>query len=86
MFKTWLVSAMYSMAKQYFDSDLFERVRVLVKQLLDEDIPGSEKKQIVIDAAQAEFKDMKSIFRTSMMGDIETIIQLVWLKLDGAKQ
>lgn len=73
--KSILLSLLYSIARKYFDKDLFERVRALVVSLLSEDIPGDEKRELVRKAIKGEWKDVSTIV-------VDTIIQLVLLRLN----
>ena len=71
--QTLLITLMYTMALRYFDKDLFIRVEALVKNLMNKDIPGDQKRQMVRDAIKVEFTDIKNI-------TIDSIIQIVLMK------
>ena len=70
--KSILISAIYALAKKVFDRELFERVETYFYKLVDEDIPGTKKKEWVIHWIKEETSEVKTAF-------IDTIVQLVWL-------
>lgn len=59
--KTFLINILYRIARMYFDEDLFARVEQLVVGLIDSELPGETKRELVKEAALAEFKDLVSI-------------------------
>lgn len=71
--KVILAALLYKIARQYFDKDLFDRVELLVTQLMNDKIPGDEKREIVRAAVKAEWVDISHII-------VDTIIQIVLLK------
>lgn len=74
--KTILLGLLYSIARQYFDKDLFERVQILVTQLMDRELAGDVKRNIVREAIKKEWYDVSTI-------TVDTIIQMVLLKFKG---
>lgn len=68
-----LLTLLFNIAYRYFDNDLFSRIQVLVLALMDENIPGDQKREKVRAAIKVEFVDISTII-------IDTIIQLVLLK------
>jgi hypothetical protein len=91
MIKSLLLSALYKIARQYFDRDLFVRVEQLVIAMLGDDLSGDEKRQKVREAALAEFRDLASITGgvvkseagavSSLLGiAVDTIIQVVLMR------
>lgn len=73
MTKTLLLNILYRIARQYFDKDLFDRIRALVVALMSADLTGDEKRAEVRKAIFAEWKDVKTIV-------IDTIIQVILIK------
>ena len=71
--KSILISILYTVARQYFDKDLFTRIENLVVSLLDSDAPGDERKKMVRAAVWEEWEDVRAIF-------IDTIVQVVLMK------
>lgn len=71
--KVVLLSLLYSVATQYFDKELFKRIRILTLDLNNQNLTGEEKRYIVREAIKKEFKDVSTI-------TIDAIIQIVLLK------
>jgi len=73
MAKSLLLALLYQIARQYFDKDLFKRVEKLVLQLMNADMPGDAKREVVRKAIRAEWVDIKTI-------TIDTVTQVVLLR------
>lgn len=71
--QTLLLTLLFNIAYRYFDQDLFNRIQTLVIELMDETIPGDQKREKVRAAIKVEFTDISTIV-------IDTIIQIVLLK------
>jgi len=71
--KALLISMLYSIARRLFDDGLFARTQSMVLQLLNEDIPGDEKREQVRAYVRLEFARARSLL-------IDSIIQVVLLK------
>lgn len=75
--KSILLGILYSVARQYFDKDLFGRVEETVVSLMSSNLSGDRKRQIVRDEIREEWNDVSTIA-------VDTIIQVVLLKRVGS--
>jgi len=72
-----LLNLIYVLLRYYAGSEAFERVRSLVVELIDSDIPGSEKRDYVLNWAKNELSEIKSYV-------ISAVIEIVLLKTSDA--
>jgi hypothetical protein len=82
MIKSLLLSALYKIARQYFDGDLFARVEQLVLALIGRDLSGDEKRQKVREAALAEFHDLASITGSVARSDVVAVSPMLGIAID----
>ena len=73
MFQALLLNTIYTVARRYFDSGLFDRIEKLVVDLLNQDKSGEEKRQEVRTTVLGEWTTVSGII-------VDTIIQIVLLK------
>jgi len=86
MIKGMLLAALYKIARQYFDRDLFDRVEKLVLDLLVKDLPGEEKRRRVRAAALAEFRDLASITGGVVQSEAGAVSPLLGIAIDTITQ
>ena len=53
--KEFLLNALITLVKVYVSSGVFDRVSQLVEDLILQDIPGVEKRELVLNAVRDEF-------------------------------
>ena len=77
--KKLIISTIYMLVRNYIvDSGVFDRVRDLVINLINEDIPGDDKKDLVRKAIKKEYNEFSTVL-------IDTAIQVSLLKYDTPK-
>jgi cytochrome b len=75
--KSLLLNALYALVRAYVNSGVFDRVAALVEELIDTDIPGSEKRDTVLQFVKDEFGEVWGLM-TSIVVDL--IIAVTRLK------
>lgn len=81
--KSFLINTLYNALRWYVSTGVFDRLSALVVDLIAIDIPGSQKKNQVIEFAANEFGMVKSEFNEIIIDAIISVTRLKDSGIDG---
>ena len=68
-----IINSAYFAIRQYVGSGIFDRIQILVFELLNSDISGDDKKKLVRESIKSEYSTIRTMI-------VDTVIQIVLMK------